>query len=352
MDETNSISSTGALILTAAYATLVIFGSVSNGLIIATYVKWRRTMFSTPKDVLALSLAIGDFAMSLLVVPLGLHAAIYKKWTMANQVCVWYGFVSTFVGLSSMLQLAVIAVERYITLSQPNLHGVSTKRVFQAIVASWISAFVASCFPLIGWSKYTFEGYGLHCSILWDSSTLKDVSYCLFLLVFFFILPVIAIAYSYVKVYLVVRNLCLNALKIWGKQAQETKKTYEAQVKVSKQIFFVIAGFLFAWTPYALVSILKTFDAQKLPLDYHEIPSLFAKSSIAYNPILYFFTYQKLREKVFEMLMDVRRFCWGNLPNVKPVFLEDGLHDIGVSLRVFSDTKDTETTREKTKTIV
>lgn len=309
MNKGTLISDAGASILTVAYALLMTFGVLSNGLIIATYFKWRQTMLSRSKDIFLLSLAIGDFTMSLLVVPQGVSSATSKQWTTGNAGCIWYGFISTWIGLSSMLQLATIAVECYITLSQPTPHPVTTKRTVQAIAASWISAFVTSCFPLMGWSKYTFEGYGLHCSVLWNSSSLKDGSYCLFLLVFFFVIPVAAIVFSYGKIFLTVKYLYMNARKIWGEKALAVRWSYEAQVKTSKQILLVITGFLFAWTPYAIVSTLKLFDSQGLPFGYHEIPSLLAKTSVIYNPIIYFFNYQGLRNKAFEILKGVQRLC-------------------------------------------
>ena len=265
-------------------------------------------MLSQPKDILVLSLAIGDFAMSLLVVPLGLSSAVSKKWTTGHEGCMWYGFISSWIGLSSMLQLTTIAVERYRTLSQPTPYNISTKLTVQAIAASWISAFVASCFPLIGWSTYAFEGYGLHCSIPWDSSTKNNASYNLFLLLIFFAIPVTTIVLSYVKIYIVVRNLRLNARKIWGDKSPATRVSYEAQVKISKQILIIIAGFLVSWTPYAVVSMLSSFGGFEIPLVYHEIPSLFAKFSIIQNPIIYCFAYKKLRKKVVETLRNVVRF--------------------------------------------
>lgn len=73
---------------------------------------------------------------------------------------------------------------------------------------------------------------------------------------------------------------------------------------------------MFAWTPYAIASMLVVLFGSKIPYGYHEYPSLFAKTSNIYNPIIYFFTYQSLREKAIDMLR-----CGGGITKVEPISL-------------------------------
>ncbi|XP_028394341.1 visual pigment-like receptor peropsin [Dendronephthya gigantea] len=309
-----TISKGGSVVLAFSYAIIALFGSVSNGLVALTYLKWRSRILTQPKDVLILSLAIGDFVMSTIVCPLGFASAVNRKWTSGHTGCVFYGFFSTWIGLASIAQLAFHAIERYVTLSSPIPNVISVKRAFQIIMAAWIGSFLASCFPLLGWSQYTFEGFGLHCSILWDSRSAVDSSYSMFLLIVFFTFPVAAIAFSYGKIFFIVRRIYLNADTMWGHDAQATKESYEAQVKTAKQLLLMIAGFMFAWTPYAVMSFIVVFFGGQIPFGYHEYPSLFAKTSNIYNPIIYFFTYQSLREKAIGLLQ-----CRGNVDAVEPM---------------------------------
>ena len=305
--------------LALSYAIIALFGSTSNGLVALTYLKWRGRILTQPKDVLILSLAIGDFVMSSLVCPLGFASAVSRRWTSGHTGCVFYGFFSTWIGLASIAQLSLLAVERYITLSSPTPNVISVKKAFQMVMAAWVFSFLASCFPLFGWSEYTFEGFGLHCSILWDSSSAVDSSYSFFLLIVFFVLPVAAISFSYVKIFFIVRRIYVNADTMWGADAQATKESYEAQVKTAKQLLLMIAGFMFAWTPYAVMSMVVAVFGGNIPFGYHEYPSLFAKTSNIYNPIIYFFTYQSLREKALDLLR-----CRGNTNVVLPMTMSFG----------------------------
>ncbi|KAJ3606355.1 hypothetical protein NHX12_025876 [Muraenolepis orangiensis] len=50
----------------------------------------------------------------------------------------------------------------------------------------------------------------------------------------------------------------------------------------------ICAGFLIAWIPYAVVSVISAFgQPDTVPLALSVIPTLLAKSSAVYNPIIY-----------------------------------------------------------------
>ena len=302
-----SISNGEAVALAVASAVIIIFGSFANALVVVTCIRYRNRMLKEPKDALILSLAIGDFIMVCLVCPFGFSAAILMKWTTGTAGCKWYGFVSSWIGLSSMLQLAALAIERYCTLSRPNLHRVSRKLGLKAIFGAWLLSFIVSCFPLVGWSKYTYEGFGLHCSILWSSKDFNEASYCLFLLVVFFTVPVTAIVFSYAKMFSIVRKITRNASAMWGTDAQATRESYMAQVKIFKLLLVVTGAFLFAWTPYAVMSILKAYSSVQIAVGFHELPAIFAKTSNIYNPIIYFFGYRRLRRNSYELLTQIHK---------------------------------------------
>lgn len=50
----------------------------------------------------------------------------------------------------------------------------------------------------------------------------------------------------------------------------------------------ICAGFLTAWIPYAVVSVISAFGRpDSVPLAVSLLPTLLAKSSAVYNPIIY-----------------------------------------------------------------
>ena len=232
--ELPTIPDNGAAALAAAFAVIMSFGGFTNVVVVATHIKYRKKMLKDSKDICIFSLAVGDLFMTSLVCPLGFWSAIAMKWTTGKAGCVWYAFITTWIGLSSMLQLALIALERHHTMSSRTANPTLRKRAVQATVSAWVIALAASCLPLFGWSEYTFEGFGLHCSIAWSSKNRKYAWYCMFLLVFFFAIPITVIGFSYAKTYLIVRRMYRNASTMWGAEAQATRQSYMAQVKISK----------------------------------------------------------------------------------------------------------------------
>lgn len=59
--------------------------------------------------------------------------------------------------------------------------------------------------------------------------------------------------------------------------------------------FLMISCFLLCWTPYAIVSMVEAFGRQSMVSPTVAIiPSFFAKSSTAYNPLIYVFMSRKV----------------------------------------------------------
>ena len=296
------VTATESGVIAFFFGLIVVFGSFLNGLIVLTYVRCRKTLLSHPKDVLMFSLAFGDFVSSFFACPFGFSSAIARRWLWGNPGCIWYAFITTWVGLASIIQLATWAVEQHIVLRSPTLNVVSVGKTFRAVLVCWSLAFFVSCLPLMGWSDYALEGLGLHCAISWGTRSLSNLSFCVFLLVVFFVAPVGAILISYVSVLVVVRRMYKHANRIWGSEASGTRECYVAQVKIAKQLVFMTVAFLFAWAPYAIMCFMILFTDVNISLETREYPSMFAKTSILYNPIIYVFTYPKLRKNAWKTI--------------------------------------------------
>lgn len=289
------VSNQVATVLTGLFSIIFSFGGLANFLVLITHIEYHKILLKDSKDIFTFSLALNDFLMSTVVTTFPLSSAVKKRWTTGQYGCIVYGFTSTWIGLSSMLQLAAIAIERCYNLSQFLHYTRSKVRAVYAVLSCCVISFFASLMPLFGHSKYTFEGYGLHCSIAWERS---HIWYCSFLLIFFFVFPLFSITISYIKILLVIRGMHGKAIQIWGINSSETLKTYTAHVKFTKQLMAVTFGFLIAWTPYAVISSAHVLTNVRFEKALYELPTIFAKTANVYNPIIYFFMYRSLRRRV------------------------------------------------------
>ncbi|KAJ4948267.1 hypothetical protein JOQ06_019803 [Pogonophryne albipinna] len=79
--------------------------------------------------------------------------------------------------------------------------------------------------------------------------------------------------------------------------------------KVAAMFLLMITCFLVCWTPYAVVSMLEAFGRKSMVSPMVAIiPSFFAKSSAAYNPLIYVFMSRKFRRCLLQLLCS--RLSW------------------------------------------
>lgn len=174
-----------------------------------------------------------------------------------------------------------------------------TKNLYLVIAASWSFAFLWSCFPLFGWSAYAPERGHALCSIHWQSSESRDIAFIGCIFFFFFLGPSVAMVTAYSTVYYNAKQMARRAHEFWGKNAAATKETLRADTKITRMAFVMSFCFLFAWTPYATVSLYAVIKKpERISPLVATLPALFAKMAACYNLIIYFFMFKKFRESL------------------------------------------------------
>ncbi|XP_015115350.1 pinopsin-like [Diachasma alloeum] len=231
----------------------------------------------TPVNVILWNLAFGDFLVALLGNPLALVSAVKGGWYWSHSTCLWYAWIMSTLGFASIGNLTMMALERYLFVVRPMFSvSIKTAMVLSGIV--WVYAVSLSLPPFFGWGSYGYEPGNVSCSVSWEvhnPATHSD-TYIAFLFFFGMIVPVILISASYFGI--------ISTLK---KVKKRTGGTRRREVKVTKMVALMITAFLIAWTPYAILALAaQYFYFQPSPL-LGVLPSLLAKSSICYNPIIY-----------------------------------------------------------------
>lgn len=287
--------------ISATYCVIAVLAISLNGCALLVFLKNPRLLRRS--NFLLLSLTMTDFTINVIATPVAAYANAFHWWTMDPFTCKYYAFVTTWCSLNSILHITALAMERRMTIKLKNIYRCPLINLIVLISGLWCFSLLWSLFPLLGWSSFGPEPGFAGCSVTWYSPSLASKAYIVGIYIFFFFLPIGIIISCFVQIYLEVNKLIKNAAKRWGTGTLPTKRSFKAKIKTIRMSVIMTAAFFVAWTPYAIVSLIAFFTP------YHGEPllnisaSMFAKLSTFYNPIIYFFMYNKFRIAAIHMIV-------------------------------------------------
>ena len=287
------------LVLAVITAIIFVTSVALNGLVCLVF--YRNKQLLNAPNIFIVSVAISDLFSSVGTLPLVVVTNACGRWIYGDNGCKIIGFIASWSGLTSLMNLSVAAYERYaalVFLYEKN-RTFSRRKTVCFSMAMWLYALFWSVMPLCGWSGFELEGIGTSCSVRWNSRAKLDLSYNICLMLACYVLPVSVMIVSYYKACREINKSAGRAKTTWGKTSPFTRKTFEMERKMVMLFGMMTVAFLVAWTPYAIVSFMSMVAGPDVISDVTaSIPAYFAKSSACYNPIVYFFLYKKLRQQV------------------------------------------------------
>lgn len=271
-------------------------GMLGNALVI--YVFCRSQTLRSPSNLLVVNLAAADFLMSLTQSPVFFVASLHRRWIFGEVACELYAFCGALFGITSMMTLTAIAVDRCLAITRPltMLGGVSRRRVLLIMSGVWLYSLGWSLPPFFGWSAYVPEGLQTSCSWDYMSFTAAVRTYTILLFVFVFFAPLALIAGCYLAIFRAVRRAGREVERL---NCGETTKAYErlrSEWRMAKVALGVILLFIVSWSPYSIVALTATAGYSHLLTPYmNSVPAVIAKASAIHNPIIYAITHPKYR---------------------------------------------------------
>ena len=147
----------GHALLGCMLAFVFVFGSISNGLGILTFMKNKH--LRSPTNTFILSLLISDFGMCFIGTPLTMMASFATKWIWGDVGCSMEGFLVFLFGMTNMYSLVAISVDRFVVIALPLHSSKITDRVaFMCCLGCWSIGLFWSTAPFFGWSYYHLGG--------------------------------------------------------------------------------------------------------------------------------------------------------------------------------------------------
>ncbi|XP_022104350.1 visual pigment-like receptor peropsin [Acanthaster planci] len=306
--------------------TVATIGNISTLIILLRFSTFRKKSI----NFILINMAVSDLGVSISGYPMTSSSAFAGHWLFGDSGCRYIALCVYTFSCSSIGSHVALAVYRYIYVCKPSLirgeglhhdflwpsvfsptimslteHKLTPKVTFKVMGIIWAYVFFWTLTPFLGWSSYTYEPFGLSCSLDWTGRSVSHLSYNTACVLGVFFAPLIIILYCYFRV--AKRSNQVDPTRMEEKDLgvvmflQMHRKDVKVDFHVTKMCIMMTASFVIAWTPYAVVCIWVVFSRLELNTATALAPTLFAKSSCMMNPLIYFIASSRYRRDFLRM---------------------------------------------------
>lgn len=247
-------------------AFMVIAGNAISIVILSTRRLRKRPHF------LLISLAIADFLVGLLAIPVYMTVVISGA-KLASKLA--FDCVDMFTGFASTFTLAIISLERLNAIARPLHHRQLTLWSYSAAISlPWVlSSFITSFRVLLDFVFITVHQF---LTIIIISLSTPLLISC--------------ISYSY----------------IWKKQRTRIRNSFRQryETRFSKTVFLITGTFLVTWMPFQILVIvfILCFPCRAIPVSVVFVIKLLQFSNSIVNFLIYCFRMPSYRKSLFAIL--------------------------------------------------
>ncbi|XP_062993841.1 C-C chemokine receptor type 7 [Elgaria multicarinata webbii] len=287
-----------ATFLPTIYSLVCFVGLAGNGLVMLTYIYFKR--LKTMTDIYLLNLALADI-LFLLTLPFWAVSAA-KYWVFKEFACKAVHCICQMSFFSGMLLLLSISIDRYFAIVQaPSAHRLRSQRMLASKVTClsiWILAFILSVPEAVHRGVYESDSQKPRCTL--KTNNLLEFSTALRLcqMLFGFLVPLLVMTFCY---WIIIRTLL---------QARSFEKNRAIKVLIAVMVAFVIFQL-----PYNSIILAETISSFNNTTGQCEaIKRLDVANDVTYslacfrcclNPFLYAFIGIKFRNDVLRLLKDL-----------------------------------------------
>ena len=308
---------TPATIMEATVLVIICTASVLGNITLFIIITRRKSLRTITNGYL-LNLAFADLLVSVLNMPITVVTIVEQGWIFGDSACVFFGFITILSFVSSVMSLAMIAINRYYYVVQwKTYRSIFTPRksvLFTAAV--WLISLFLSFPPLFGWAEYRYIPGKSYCFVFWPS----DVYYMYFMITICFFGPLTAICTSYFNILKFTREakrrVNQHRANIKTQQAIETEQEndisfYERhkrrfrmtqeEVKITNTLLIVVACFMICWAPFVITMFIDVYYPRPLPRVINIGTLLLGYASSMCNPVVYGIRNQAFRSELIRL---------------------------------------------------
>ena len=292
-----------------------------TGNLLVCLAMYRNRRLRTTTNIYITALALSDIGSSLIVQPMTVGTLMTGKWVSGYEGCKVHGFFNLFFGYVSIQTMALTAVNRYFRVVKANYYKkiFTTKKSIVYVIVLW------ACMSIIVWlpptanlSFYMFFPDNAVCA---QVSLTNEVATVVFEAIFFNVLPLSIIIFSYYNVSKTIRSHNAKvATTLHSNRAPQgggSSSLSVEEIRITRTLFALVVGFVIctfpAFTIFGLLWLRVTnLESIPRPLSLTANALIFISSAI--NPFLYGVMNKSFRDEFKEILT-----CKWNKPQVIPL---------------------------------
>ncbi|OQV25772.1 putative Melatonin receptor type 1C [Hypsibius exemplaris] len=288
-----------------------VVGTIGNLLVILTLTLVQS--LRSVGNMFILNLALADLVISTTVVPFNAVGALNGEVAFLNDnmLCNVIGSVCAPACMSSMWNMCVISLNRYILICYPHLYKqlFTPWSTFFICFMIWFLCHMAHIPNHVGWGKISWNPDFYLCTF----DVLDTHSYAIFYVFLGVLLPLVGVLYGYVSIFFKVRAVkisvrqhrrgaVLEKVEKHGSTSTKSKRPVQTQVagftrediRLAKTLFVAFAVFFLCWLPFALLVLFG--QPRIIPKWIYVVAMFMAHGNSAMNPIIYGMSNKKFRE--------------------------------------------------------
>ena len=273
---------------------------IGNLLVIISFFKFKRLQKMT--GMFICSLALSDLLLGLITLPL--YAWFYTDPQIrSNKTLCLLKYSSVIFSLSSSLvNMVVIAVDRYLSIIRPLQYPVlMTKQKAKFVISGiWIYHCIICSLPSLGWN--TYDKYnGTVC----DFFVVLPKSYTVFTTPVTIVLGLLLSSFLYTHIYIVVKD---HTAQMKKRKEIYTNRQFRKDARSAKAMGIIFFFFFIFWVPFMLTAPLKYLNmAKNLMNIIKNVTLTITMLNSVINPFMYCWLRQDFKCAFRELLGNYRK---------------------------------------------